>query len=229
MIPLDLLFCYRLEDSVSKRNHHEAVLNKWILLMFAVGLALTGLMTIYFTAWPPGYLLFGLIIGYLADPIRNALESSWVTFTAEEVVKASNYSVQALRPSPANSPLEDAEVSETQTDLSDKLPDSKSDLFEGSYPQEIWGNATNPEGIPPLPGESLSPEARESLLQRTDHTVVNNRCVVCSYRSSLLDHYPYDPRFHYRECYVPELRSLVDQIILCPQRLIESHYQESEQ
>lgn len=200
---------------MSKRQRHQSTLNKWILLLFAIGITLIGLSVIYFTASPVGYLILGLIMGFLADPMRNALESYWVQFAAEEIIETPTYTASAQR---IQTVTPDVAVSEDPlTDL-----DPEADWVPPELPE-------HPLPVPVEPDQSLSAEVRQSLLQRTDHVVVNGKCKVCGYQSSLLDHYSYDPRFHYRECYVPELRSLVDQIILCPQRLIESHYQESEQ
>lgn len=200
---------------MSKRQRHQSTLNKWILLLFAIGITLIGLSVIYFTASPVGYLILGLIMGFLADPMRNALESYWVQFAAEEIIETPTYIASAQRiqtVAPVAAEVSDDPLTEIDSEVDWIPPESEQPL-----PVQV------------KPSQSLSAEVRQSLLQRTDHVVVNGKCKVCGYQSSLLDHYSYDPRFHYRECYVPELRSLVDQIILCPQRLIESHYQESEQ
>jgi len=203
-------------------------LNKWILLTFFISLILIGSAVIYFAQWNVGYLILGWLAGCFIDPIKDAIASQCITYTEEGGI---DYEAPVVQQDYRGIIATNSSSHSSIQPGFDPYAELEREALEHTVP--IVPGATPPLTPPPQSNPAKTPRfaaiARKNLLEKTEKPIRNGRCVHCEYASPLLEQYPYDPRFHYRECQIPELRSLVDQVILCPQKLIEEHYEESEQ
>ncbi|MGG6262916.1 hypothetical protein ACQ4M3_29025 [Leptolyngbya sp. AN03gr2] len=210
-----------------RRIRTKNSLNKWILLTFCISLIIIGSVAIYFAQWNVGYLILGWLTGYFADPIKSALESQWISYATEETSSA--YDFLKRQQSYTDLTVGHTIAKSSNVQSSSEYTELEREALEYTVP--ISPNVAPPLS-PPKPvsqnRHKLEPIAKRHLLQKTDNPIRNAACIHCEYAHPLLEQYPYDPRFHFRECQIPELRSLVDQVILCPQQLINNHYQEKE-